>query len=54
MLDAAQLAAIRLILIGLGLILFLIYRPQGFMPEYRLKAARLVDEPPPGAATKRI
>lgn len=53
-LDAAQLAAIRLILIGLGLILFLIYRPQGFMPEYRLKAARLVDEPPPGAATKRI
>ena len=42
-LDATQLAAIRLILIGLGLILFLIYRPQGFMAEYRLKSASLVD-----------
>lgn len=38
-LDAAQLAAIRLILIGTGLILFLIYRPQGLLPEYRLKVA---------------
>ena len=53
-LDAAQLAAIRLILIGLGLILFLIYRPQGFMPEYRLKAAAVVDEPPPDAAAKPV
>ena len=42
-LDATQLAAIRLILIGLGLILFLIYRPQGFMAEYRLKSASLID-----------
>src|ERR1700730_2256997 len=40
-LDATQLAAIRLILIGLGLILFLIYRPQGFLPEYRLKTKSL-------------
>jgi branched-chain amino acid transport system permease protein len=40
-LDATQLAAIRLILIGLGLILFLIYRPQGFLPEYRLNTASL-------------
>ena len=44
-LDAAQLAAIRLILIGLGLILFLIYRPQGFLPEYRLKSKRVVAAP---------
>ena len=41
-LDATQLAAIRLILIGLGLILFLIYRPQGFAREYRLKSSSLV------------
>ena len=46
MLDATQLAAIRLILIGLGLILFLIYRPQGFLPEYRLKTASLGRERP--------
>ena len=45
-LDATQLAAIRLILIGLGLILFLIYRPQGFLPEYRLKTRSLVRERP--------
>jgi branched-chain amino acid transport system permease protein len=43
-LDATQLAAIRLILIGLGLILFLIYRPQGFAREYRLKASSLVSK----------
>jgi ABC-type branched-subunit amino acid transport system permease subunit len=48
-LDAAQLAAIRLILIGLGLILFLIYRPQGFLPEYRLKSARLLGAVPADA-----
>jgi branched-chain amino acid transport system permease protein len=35
--DATQLAALRLILIGSGLILFLIYRPQGMVPEYRLQ-----------------
>ena len=46
-LDATQLAAIRLILIGLGLILFLIYRPQGFAREYSLKACSLVSEPTP-------
>ena len=45
-LDATQLAAIRLILIGLGLILFLIYRPQGFMAEYRLKSSSIVGPPP--------
>lgn len=48
-LDAAQLAAIRLILIGLGLILFLIYRPQGFLPEYRLKSARFLGAAPADA-----
>lgn len=34
-LDNAQVAAIRLIMIGTGLILLLIYRPQGLMREYR-------------------
>ena len=32
-----QLAAIRIIIIGVGLIALLIYRPQGFMREYRLQ-----------------
>jgi ABC-type branched-subunit amino acid transport system permease subunit len=41
-LDAEQLASIRLILIGLGLILFLIYRPQGFGREPRRRAAELL------------
>jgi len=36
-LDAGQLAALRLSLIGLGLVLLLIYRPQGLWPEYRLR-----------------
>ena len=35
--TADQLAAIRIIIIGVGLILLLIYRPQGFMREYRLQ-----------------
>ena len=35
--DADQLAAIRIIIIGVGLIALLIYRPQGFMREYRLQ-----------------
>jgi branched-chain amino acid transport system permease protein len=37
-LDSDQLAAIRIIIIGVGLILLLIYRPQGFFREYRLQA----------------
>jgi len=37
-LGSDQLAAIRIIIIGVGLILLLIYRPQGFMREYRLRA----------------
>lgn len=41
-LDNAQVAAIRLIMIGTGLILLLIFRPQGLMREHRLAA--------PGAA----
>ena len=36
-LDSDQLAAIRIIIIGVGLILLLIFRPQGFMREYRLQ-----------------
>jgi ABC-type branched-subunit amino acid transport system permease subunit len=36
--NSDQLAAIRIIIIGAGLILLLIYRPQGFMREYRLQA----------------
>ena len=38
-LDSDQLAAIRIIIIGVGLILLLIYRPQGFLREYRLKVS---------------
>jgi ABC-type branched-subunit amino acid transport system permease subunit len=38
-LDSDQLAAIRIILIGAGLIALLIWRPQGFLREYRLKAS---------------
>ena len=36
-LDSDQVAAIRIILIGVCLIALLIYRPRGFMREYRLK-----------------
>ncbi len=32
-----QLAAIRIIIIGAGLIMLLIYKPQGFLREYRLQ-----------------
>ena len=37
-LDSDQLAAIRIIMIGAGLIALLIWRPQGFLREYRLQA----------------
>ena len=42
--DAGQLAALRLILVGAGLVLVLIYRPQGIAGEYRLKSASLIDQ----------
>jgi len=38
-LDSDQLAAIRIIIIGAGLIALLIWRPQGFIREYRLKVS---------------
>jgi len=38
--DSTQLAALRLIAIGAGLILLLIYRPGGLLPEYRLQVHR--------------
>lgn len=37
-LAAHQAASLRLVLIGVGLILLLIFRPQGIAPEYRLSA----------------
>ncbi len=37
-LDSDQLAAIRIIIIGVGLIALLIFRPQGFLRPYRLRA----------------
>ena len=37
-LNSDQLAAIRIIIIGAGLILLLIFRPQGFLREYQLRA----------------
>ena len=44
-LESDQLAAIRIIIIGIGLIMLLIYRPHGFMREYRLQVP-LRDAPP--------
>ena len=38
-LDSDQLAAIRIIIIGAGLIALLIWRPQGILREYRLKVS---------------
>ena len=35
--DSDQLAAIRIIIIGVGLIMLLIYKPQGYLREYRLQ-----------------
>ena len=46
-LDSDQLAAIRIILIGVGLILLLIYKPQGFLREYRLQVALDAVRPQP-------
>jgi len=39
-LTPSQLASLRLMLIGLGLILALIYKPAGLVAEYRLKVGR--------------
>ncbi|MCY1248674.1 hypothetical protein D9M72_621290 [compost metagenome] len=39
-LSPSQLASLRLMLIGVGLILMLIYRPQGMTREYRLRSRR--------------
>ena len=47
--DAGQLAALRLILVGAGLILVLIYRPQGIASEYRVTSASLVGRGDGGA-----
>ncbi len=44
--DAGQLAAVRLILIGLGLILLLIYMPNGIRREYRLQVRARPDDAP--------
>lgn len=41
-LDATQLASLRLMMIGLGLILLLIYRPHGLLPERRANSKRLI------------
>lgn len=46
-LDAGQLAAVRLILIGLGLILLLIYLPNGIRREFRLQAGSKSAAPDP-------
>ena len=46
-LGADQLAAIRIIIIGVGLILLLIFRPRGFLPEYRLQVPLAQHRPEP-------
>ena len=43
-LSAAELASLRLILIGVGLILIMIFRPQGMLGEHRLQATQHVRE----------
>ena len=40
MVDGAQLAALRLGLIGVGIILLLILRPQGLLPEPQRRSQR--------------
>ncbi|GHT96494.1 hypothetical protein FACS1894116_13720 [Betaproteobacteria bacterium] len=50
-LDASQLAAVRLIAIGAGLIVLLIYRPQGLRPEYRLRVQSPEDRAPASSVT---
>jgi branched-chain amino acid transport system permease protein len=49
-LDATQLSALRLIAVGVGLVLLLIYRPQGIAWEYRLKSKTLVPHEAASAA----
>lgn len=51
-LDNGQIAAIRLIMIGAGLILLLIFRPQGLAREYRLPAPDITPAPSPTTAQK--
>lgn len=46
-LDAGQLAAVRLMLIGLGLILLLIYLPNGIRREFRLQVGSKSAAPDP-------
>jgi ABC-type branched-subunit amino acid transport system permease subunit len=56
-LDATQLASLRLIFVGLGLILLLIYRPQGYFREYRLKMSSLIKpgkELEPGMSSRKV
>ncbi|TCK30367.1 amino acid/amide ABC transporter membrane protein 2 (HAAT family) [Ancylobacter aquaticus] len=43
--DGVQLSALRLGLIGVGIILLLILRPQGLVPEARRKAADVLAKP---------
>jgi len=43
--DAGQLAAIRLILVGAGVVLIIRFKPQGFVQEYRLRAAARAQAP---------
>lgn len=40
-LDATRLAALRLMVIGLGLVLLLIFRPRGLLPERRASSTQL-------------
>jgi len=47
--DGVQLAALRLALVGLGIVLLLIYRPQGFMAEPRVRAGDLLPDSPKDA-----
>src|SRR6202007_1853981 len=50
MVAAHQAASLRLVLIGLGLILILIFRPDGLSREYRLRVAGQPHDPSSGAS----
>jgi ABC-type branched-subunit amino acid transport system permease subunit len=53
LLDATQLASLRLIFVGAGLILLLLYRPQGLFREPHIKASVLTGPPDPELATSK-
>jgi branched-chain amino acid transport system permease protein len=44
-LSAQQAASLRLAMIGAGLVLILIFRPEGISSEYRLSIGKMPSQP---------